>query len=353
MESFHLACLHLCASLTDADWAAINRSADKSDSPNETWLRYIDIPSERRSKIWSEFIAIDQEAVRETVSRLSVQLVRLHDVNYPHLLRESVSPPPLLYIRGLIADAARGGMAVVGSRGASSYGIWATKHLVAPLAQARIPIISGMAYGIDAAAHETAITSGGPTVAVFGCGIDVIYPREHELLADHILESGGCIISESPLGAQPERWRFPRRNRIIAGLAHGVVLVEAADRSGALVTAKFAVEANRDVYVVPGPINSPLSVGPNSWLKLGATPLLAADQILQQYGAGTVAEKVFTAQNPTEEKIINVLVDGPRHIDDISESCTLDASVAAATLSRLEIQGTVVQVGPLTYSLSP
>ena len=353
MDSLHLACLHLCPSLTDADWAKLNVAAEETETPSPSWLRQADIPAERRSRLWDEFQAVDQNAVRQTLEKLNISLLRLNDQRYPHLLREAVSPPPLIYIRGNVEAAARGGMAVVGSRRASSYGLWATAHLVAPLAQANIPIISGLAFGIDARAHEAALRASGPTVAVFGCGIDVIYPREHELLADRILDGGGCLISESPLGSQPERWRFPRRNRIIAGLAHGVVLVEAAERSGALVTAKFAVEANRDVYVVPGPINAPLSQGPNSWLKLGATPLLSADQILQQYGATAGAKKVFSGNNPEEEKILAALRQGPRHIDEISESCTLDASVAAATLSRLEIQGLVVNVGPLTYSLCP
>jgi DNA processing protein len=319
MDSISLAAAHQVPILNDQEWKQIVTTQT--------------IPPRVRKLVRATQTPENLERVAALLERYHISILTESDQSYPDLLRESVSPPPLLYIRGNIEAARRGGVAIVGSRKATSYGLRVTRSIVQALAPLRVPIISGLAYGIDAAAHTTALESGTPTVAVFGCGIDEIYPYVHTEVAEKIITQGGALISEFPLGARPLPRNFPRRNRIIAGLAQATVVVEAAERSGSLVTAKFAVEANRDLWVVPGPITSELSAGPLSWLKLGATPLLHPRDLAARFGETNSAPQPVFPRDPTLQQILEFLKDGPRHIDEIILSCTLEPSTANASLN--------------------
>lgn len=338
MDHVSLAAAHQIPILNDEEWRQIVTTES--------------IPPRVRELFAATQTQENKQRVAALLQRNAISILTEADRSYPDLLRESVSPPPLIYVQGNIDAARRGGVAIVGSRKATSYGLRVTRSIVQALAPLHVPIISGLAYGIDAAAHTVALEAGTPTVAVFGCGIDEIYPYPHIAMAEKIIAQGGALISEFPLGARPLPRNFPRRNRIIAGLAQATVVVEAAERSGSLVTAKFAVEANRDLWVVPGPITSPLSAGPNSWLKLGATPLIHPRDLAAHFG---VPKNNFDQHLPSDSRsssILKVLERGPLHIDEIILSCTLEPSAAAAALTRLELDGLVVSVGAMTYSLS-
>lgn len=297
-------------------------------------------------------IVIDQAA--ERLLRLGCTILTLDDPAYPALLKEIPSPPPLLYVRGNPAALQRPALAVVGTRRPTPYGLAVTERLIRPTASAGVSIISGLAIGIDAAAHRAALANHGTTVAVLGTGIDLTYPWEHHDLEKQILESGGAIVSEFPLGSPPERTHFPQRNRIISGLARATLLVEAGDRSGALITAKFALDQNREVLTVPGSILSPQSVGVNSWLRLGAKPVLSADDILEIYQlAGPPrAPTRPSPDDPMASKILGLVTLEPIHIDELVERSRLDTSLVSAGLAFLEVHGHIRHLGGMYYCLT-
>lgn len=286
----------------------------------------------------------------------STHLLTLEDQRYPPILREIPSPPKRLYVMGNLEVLHRPMLAVVGTRQPSPYGLHVTPSLLKPVVQAGITIVSGLALGIDGCAHRVAVDLGAPTVAVLGCGLDRIYPWQHQHLADDILRTGGMIMSEFPPGTPPLRHHFPQRNRILSGLSRAVLLVEAGETSGALITAKFAVDQNRDVLVVPGPITSPQSVGPLNWLKLGATPVTTANDILTVFSVATEPHTPSPAlpplHDPIERHIVSQLRSGPLHIDSVAESCRLDTSVVSAALSLLELRGYVHHDGGMVYRLN-
>ncbi len=293
---------------------------------------------------------------REILNLDGISIITLGDPHYPYLLSQIPSPPPILYVRGSVEALHRTSLAVVGTRRPSPYGLSVTTTLLEPVVRAGITIVSGLALGIDGQAHKIAVQHKAPTVAVLGCGVDTIYPWDHRQLAEEIIACGGAIISEFPLGAEPERHHFPQRNRIISGLSKAVLLVEAGEKSGALITAKFAVDQNREVLVVPGNITSPESIGPLNWLKLGATPITSADDILRAYNVTTdepqpTAES-YIPRTEDERKLIEILALGPLHVDELTEKSRLDNSVVSATVTLLEMNGAIHHLGGLVYSLA-
>lgn len=219
------------------------------------------------------------DAARRAAS-LGVRAVALGEAAYPRLLAEIADPPAVLLARGKELDE-RPAVAIVGSRRATRAGLAAARVLAEGLAAAGVLVVSGFARGVDAAAHRAALDAGGPTVGVFGCGVDVCYPAEHEALLAALL-ANGAVLSEFPLGTAPKPFFFPIRNRIIAGLVRVVVVVEAAERSGSLITARLASEYGRDVAAVPGPITSPQSAGSNALLKDGAIFVRSAEDVLAE-----------------------------------------------------------------------
>lgn len=218
----------------------------------------------------------------EKLSKYGVRIITLQDEEYPSNLKEIHNPPPVLYVIGNLLPADNNAIAIVGARKCTEYGRKTTSDLANGIARKGITIISGLAVGIDTAAHEAAVRNGSRTIAVLANGLDMIYPPSNKLLAEKIIENG-ALISEYPIGMMPLKQNFPARNRIISGLSKGVLLTEATDKSGTLHTVNFALEQNRDIYVVPGPIDSPMSVLPNSLIKLGAKPITEVGEILEDF----------------------------------------------------------------------
>lgn len=358
MSSDHLLNLATIHSLLELPTRLLRSMVERE---HEAWWRWTKgewltagCPPDRLDRLLDALAHLDTAWVGQRLASFGVSLVTLADRRYPLWLKEIPSPPPLLYVRGDPAVLSTLSLAVVGTRQPTPYGLAVTRTLLEPAVRAGLTVVSGLALGIDGQAHRVSVDQAAPTIAVLGCGVDLIYPWEHRPLAEQILD-GGAIISEFPLGAKPERHHFPQRNRIISGLAKAVLLVEAGEKSGALITAKFAVDQNRDVLIVPGPITSPQSIGPLNWLKLGATPVTSADDILRVFNLASampVRKTIRPPRDETETAIIAVIGAQPRHIDEIVEQSRLDTSVVAATLSLLEIDGLVRHLGGQTYTLN-
>ncbi|MBX5489513.1 MAG: DNA-protecting protein DprA [Chloroflexi bacterium] len=286
------------------------------------------------------------------LAAVGVRALTLADAGYPAALREIADPPPVLFLRGELLPADEWAVAIVGTRRATAYGRQVAETLATALARAGITVVSGLARGIDACAHRAALAAGGRTLAVLGHGLDTIYPPEHQGLAREVAASG-ALISEFPLGTRPDAPNFPRRNRILAGLARAVVVVEAGRSSGALITAELALEQGRDVYAVPGSIFSPASQGTNALLKDGARPLLDARDLLEDLHFTLVAEqqasRATLPADPTESALLAALDREPRHVDEVARTTGLPIETVSSTLVMMELKGLVRQAGPLSY----
>lgn len=274
-------------------------------------------------------------------------LVRRGDAAYPTLLDKINDPPELLYVRGNVELLNTRCFSVVGSRDVTEYGRRAIETIVSPLA-AHFTIVSGMALGADAAAHSAALEAGGSTIAVLGCGVDdeSIYPRSHISLARRILDSGGCIVSEYPIGERANPIYFPARNRIVAGLSVGVLIAEAARDSGTMITARLALDYNRDVFAVPGSIFSKLCEGTNELIKRsGAAPTTRADDILEYYHLENTPEQRTLLLSAPERHIYKMIARTSCTINDVLTLSGLPSHEVIAIISELEIRGIIVRTG--------
>jgi DNA processing protein len=272
--------------------------------------------------------------------------LRRGDSAFPPLLRELHDPPPQLYLRGGPADVLHGpAVAIVGARSCSSYGAQVARTLGRELGAAGVVVVSGLARGIDGEAHRGALEAGGRTVAVLGCGIDRDYPRRNSELASRI-EASGAIVSEYSPGIEPAPWRFPARNRIVAGLSLATVVVEARSRSGALITADFALELGREVFAVPGEITAGLSAGSNDLLRQGATPLLAAEDVLDVLGLEP-KPRAQTAVSTAAEEVLRLLADEAREADGLTRASGRTSAEVGAALVELELAGLVASADGL------
>ncbi len=279
----------------------------------------------------------------EVAERLGARVVDIEDDEYPALLREIVDAPPVLFVRGRLMPADRRAIAVIGSRAATRYGIDVTRHLVPPLASVGITVVSGMARGIDAAAHRAALRAGGRTIAVLGTGIDVCYPLESRDLYDAIPERG-AIVSESPPGTRAARWLFPVRNRIISGLAATVVVIEARSRSGTAVTARLAGTQGRSVGAVPGDIDLARSQGTNELLSQGAYPVRSAVDVVlnsfqELYGQVDVPLPEAPELDPASKAVMGALAPDALSVDALVARTRLPIGTLLGALSRLESVG--------------
>lgn len=296
---------------------------------------------------------IDPDLELAKIEKIGVQIITTLDPDYPKLLQEIYSPPPLLYCLGKLDLNNDFTLAVVGSRKTSNYGRQVTEQIVAELSLAGLTIISGLALGIDACAHQAALNAGGKTVAVLGSGIDQIYPAANRQLSQKIIEKNGAIISEFPLGTPPYKSNFPQRNRIIAGLSLGALVTEAGGKSGALITAFCALEQNREVFAVPGSIYSQGSFGPNGLIKKGARPITSAAEILETLNLSRAKDfksaKEIIPQNETEKILLEIITNEPTHVDKLVQSARLDISVINSTLSLMEMKGMVKNLGNQKY----
>ena len=272
------------------------------------------------------------------------RVVTLADPEAPAKLRHLALPPPLLYVRGTLPDAPA--VAVVGARRASPYGLEVARWVATELVAAGVTVVSGFALGIDAAAHRAALAAGGRTVAVLGCGIDVDYPRGHRGLGKEIAASG-ALVTEFPPGAEPVRWQFPVRNRLIAALAGACVVVEAAPRSGSLVTARLALEIGREVLAVPGRVTDELALGTNALVADGARPLLDPADVLEALGLEPPARKGFPGTQPREpagldadaQTLWRACSEGSANAEALAARAGVDADRALAALLALELGG--------------
>lgn len=322
-------------------------------SPSELKQAGLDTSALNALKQWRPKISPDAEM--EKLSRCGVTVCSHQDQSYPARLKEIYDYPPLLYVRGTILPEDDWCLAVVGTRSASVYGRQVTEELISDLIGNRITIVSGLARGIDAVAHHSALAAGGRTIAVFACGLDLVYPSEHAGLAQSIMENG-ALISEYPLGTRPKADYFPRRNRILSGLSLGVLVVEAGGKSGALLTAQHALEQNREVFAVPGSILSPTSQGTNHLIQEGAKLVRNATDILEELNLTQVAHQMTLKEtlpaSDTESRLLANLKAEPTHIDEVCRSSGLPIAQVSATLSMMELKGMIKQVTAMNYVLA-
>ena len=265
------------------------------------------------------------------------------DSRFPERLKAIFDPPPALYLRGSGDPAllARRAVAVVGARSCSPYGAQVARMLGRELAAAGLLVVSGLARGVDGEAHRGALEAGAPTVGVLGCGIDRDYPAVNATLSRR-MEEEGLVVSEYEAGVEPAPWRFPARNRIIAGLCEAVVVVEARERSGALITADFALEEGREVFAVPGEITGALSAGSNALLKLGASPLTGADDVLDALGIDRAAAQAEPDDvSEAAQRVLALVRDGAAAADELTVRASLDAGAVSVALTELELVGLV------------
>ncbi len=298
-------------------------------------------------------ISLDGEM--EKLERHKVNVLICEDSHYPSRLKEIYDYPPVLYVRGSLPAEDEPCLAIVGTRRPTVYGRQVTEEIVADLARSKITIVSGLARGIDSVAHRAALDAGGKTVAVFGSGLDIVYPGENAKLAQAIMEHG-ALVSEYPLGVKPKAENFPLRNRIMSGLSLGVLVVEAGERSGALITAEQALAQNREVFAIPGSILSPTSQGTNRLIQEGAKLVRSYTDILQELNLTIIVQqaeiKEFAPANQVESAILRELSSEPNHVDEICRRSGLTISEVSSTLAMLELKGIARQVGNLNYVLA-
>jgi DNA processing protein len=313
---------------------------------------------------------LDPAREMERVQRVGARIITIEDADYPPHLKPLSDAPPVLYVKGSLMPSDANAVAVVGTRKATHYGRSAAHQLCKQLASHGVTIISGLAQGIDAAAHQGAL-EGGRTIAVLGCGIDRVYPSEHAEMAHHIVQRG-ALISEFPLGAPPIGKNFPRRNRVISGIARAVLVVEAPEHSGAIITASTAADQGRDVFAVPGSIFSSASTGTHRLIQDGATLVMRGSDILNALNmADVVPESVvmpmpsspppitaegesFDAELSSDAEIMlmRLLTAAPTHIDDLVRASSFPIAEVSSALTMLELKGLAQNVGHMQYCLN-
>lgn len=306
--------------------------------------------TDRKALLLSDDSYVPTDRQIRFLQKAGVHAVDRSSGDYPRNLREISDAPPVLFVRGRLDEKDRFAVSLVGSRHASPYGRTVTAKLARDLAHAGLTVVSGGAIGIDAAAHRAVLEASGRTIAVLGCGLDIDYPRENQPLFEQIVaEDRGAIVTEFPLGATPEPWRFPMRNRIISGLSMGVVVVEAGKQSGALLTAGIAAEQGRDVMAVPGNVDRPGSRGANGLIRDGAALVEDARDVLRTLGILTLEEPPADAasrppaQNVPEpqRRLLEALSLTPKHVDAVATEVGASTPDASVQLTLLELSGLV------------
>lgn len=351
-----IAALGLASLLASHGWP-VRVPTDKM-SPLDIWessdaelVRLLRLPTAKRAWLLDRRRRFDAAAAFRKMAQSGIHMVALGETAYPQCLAQIHDPPPALFHSGdpskLVEFLSHPRVAIVGARRATRYGLDVARSIAEDLARQGVCVVSGMALGIDAAAHQGALRATGSAIAILGCGVDIVYPRANMGLYRQILESG-LIASEYPPGTEPRPWRFPARNRIMAGLSEGVIVVEAGGKSGALITADFALEQGKEVWAVPGEIFSDLSSGPHRLIRLGATTATSAADVLEDLGiapdnqadgGGTGARTVPEGLSGDERRVHAVLAVPAAHQDVIATKAGLDGSRAAAALISLELRG--------------
>ena len=286
----------------------------------------------------------------ELAEKMGIKIIALDMPDYPKMLSEIFDPPPVLYVKGEIREQGAANIAIVGTRKVTTYGKFVTRAITRELASAGITIVSGMARGVDSIAHHHAIACKAKTIAVLGCGIDICYPPENKDLMEQIALNG-AVVSEFPIGTFPDAFHFPRRNRIISGLSHGILVTEAGEKSGALITTDFALEQGRDVFAIPGPVNMSTFTGCHHLIKQGAALVTSAQDILYIFKkplmAFPAAEKkeISPVNLNEEEKMLYAhLAHDPVHIDILSQKCGHPSAKVLGILLGMELRGIIQQL---------
>jgi len=296
--------------------------------------------------------SVDLHAIWENMQSQSITLLTWLDEAYPRRLKEISQPPPVLYLRGEITPQDEWAVAIVGTRKYTPYGQQVAEEVAAFLARNGVTVVSGLARGIDSIAHQAALNVGGRSIGILGNGVDFIYPPENEGLARQMMEKG-AVMSDYPLGTPPESFNFPPRNRIISGLSLATVIVEAGQRSGALITAEFAANQGREVFAVPGKINAPQSKGTNRLIQEGAHPLLHPEDLMAALDLTMVTEhqtaRTVLPADATEAALFKVLGHEPKHVDEIGLEVNLPIEQVSSALALMELKGLVRQVGGMQY----
>ncbi|OGH92948.1 MAG: DNA protecting protein DprA [Candidatus Magasanikbacteria bacterium RIFOXYD2_FULL_39_9] len=317
------------------------------------------VPAGLEANIANEFLAWREvnpiEKIMENLNKENIHTISINEPGYPRLLKEINDPPHTLFIRGILPPDESPTLGVVGTRKFTAYGKLACQEIVGPLAKQGVVIVSGLALGIDGIAHQTTLDNSGTTIAVLGGGVDkkTIAPPSHNNLAEKIIANGGAVVSEYPPGFAPTAYSFPARNRIIAGLSLGTLIIEAAEISGALITTRCALDYNREVFAVPHPINSPTGIGPNNLIKMGARLVAESKDILESLNIQEIKEIINsnkgTPTNPTEAKILECLSKEPVHIDLIIKTTGLESPTVNSALVLMEMRGRVRNLGGMNY----
>jgi len=296
---------------------------------------------------------LDLDTEMELLARDGIDVITIPESRYPRLLAQIPAPPPVIYMRGTLVPEDDVAVAIVGTRRFTAYGREVTSRLASELAEMGVTIVSGLARGIDGFAHQAALRAGGRTIAVLGSGVNVIYPYEHRGLAEEIVERG-ALLSDYPPDRKPDAPNFPARNRIISGLSLGVVVTEAPNRSGALITTDFAADQGREVFIVPGSILSPASEGCNRLLREGARPVASAADILEDLRLGQRSTQVPKQQvlplDDDERRLLALLTADPQHIDEVAAGANLPIARASALLFTMELNNLVRNAGAQHYT---
>lgn len=314
------------------------------------FLQSLGFGAKKAERIFAIREKIDWDYFFKTIDRYAIQIFCLDDPEYPEPLKAINNPPPFLFVRGSF-PLFRKALAVVGTRKMTPYGERITRRFVQTLARHGLIIISGLAMGIDACAHQTALQEKGITVAVLGSGVDVIFPQHHQSLAEEMLAKNGAIVSEYPLGTPALKHHFPLRNRIISGLCRGVVVIEGGIDSGALITARYALEQGRDVFAVPHPADASLLSGANALIRKGEAKLIEKpENILEEYSLTSLPGQVRSEAAPlhfsdTEKTILHTLGPEGKNIDTLAITTPFNVAKLADILIQLQLKGIVREVG--------
>ncbi len=350
-------------------WAALNRiaglgraryslleshfpSMEEAWNANASELRAAGLDTKLASHIVSERANISPDAEIERLAKHNITAITWHDSAYPARLKEVYDLPPLLYARGELTAADEWCVSVVGTRRPTPYGRQVAEELSYGLAQNSICVVSGLARGIDSIAHRAALDAGGRTLAVLACGLDIVYPPEHAKLAMEIVERG-ALVSDYPPGTQPRGEYFPRRNRIMSGLSLGVLVIEGDFKSGAIITARLALEQDREVFAAPGSIFSVQSRGTNSLIKEGAKLVQGVEDVLEELNLTMVPQqlqmKEIMPATDTEAGLLRHISREPVHVDEVCRQSGLPIATVSSVLAMLELKGLVRQMGPMSY----
>jgi len=298
---------------------------------------------------------ISPEKEMERLEKYRVKILIKQDKTYPQLLKEIYDPPEILYYLGNSEAFSEFSLAIVGTRRYTAYGKEVVEYFASELAQMQLTIVSGLALGVDALAHRATVEAGGKTIGVLGCGLDQIYPSSNRKLGQDILRSGGAIISEYPLGSPPLKHHFPNRNRIISGLSLGVLVIEANEKSGSLLTANHAIEQNREVFAIPGNIFSVRSEGTHLLIKQGAKLVTKPEDIITELEIKNIKSyketKKIVADSPEEEKILKLLEEVPQEVNRIIKELGLPVAQINSLLTIMEMKGKIKNLGGGLYAL--